>query len=366
MFTTGFGFIVDYLAEILRHLRGDDLSHRHQAFFSVGPQISTRDRDAIHKTMSGFMKLLFPAGAETEPEAEELLRLAIESRKRVKDQLKRIDSTYPLVDFHFVSKAGRIVAVTTLEEDEYPQFYYLHAASDPKQRGPAGAGGADAGTEGEESQETSAAFATKSPASHEPREGHLVFAENRKGVSFEDLFGPYIQSATKIVVTDPYIRLFYQVRNMMEFVETVIRLKAPEEQAAIELVTLPDALYPEKQRENLNAIVAACEGTGVTFSWAFDGTGNAHARHIVTDTGWKISLDRGLDIFHQYAMNDAFNLGNRLQKHRAVKQFEVTYLRLALMQNSNVASSQLPGLRELGVEPTPVDAVLDEFGRSWP
>ena len=75
-------------------------------------------------------------------------------------------------------------------------------------------------------------------------------------------------------------------------------------------------------------MVAACAGTGVDFTWAFDGTGTAHARHIVTDTGWKISLDRGLDIFQQYPMNEAFNLANRLQEHRAVKQFEVTYLRV--------------------------------------
>lgn len=56
-------------------------------------------------------------------------------------------------------------------------------------------------------------------------------------------------------------------------------------------------------------------------------TGTAHARHIVTDTGWKISLDRGLDIFQPYSMNDAFSLANRLQEHRSIKQFEVTYLR---------------------------------------
>ncbi len=89
-------------------------------------------------TMSGLLKLLFPAGGETETEVEELLRISMESRKRVKDQLKRIDSTYPPVDFHFVSKAGRKVSVTTLEEDEYPQFYHLHAAGDPKQREQAG------------------------------------------------------------------------------------------------------------------------------------------------------------------------------------------------------------------------------------
>ena len=47
----------------------------------------------------------------------------------------------------------------------------------------------------------------------------------------------------------------------------------------------------------------------------------------MTDTGWKISLDRGLDIFQLYSMNDAFSLANRLQEHRSLKQFEVTYLR---------------------------------------
>lgn len=64
----------------------------------------------------------------------------------------------------------------------------------------------------------------------------------------------------------------------------------------------------QKQQEHLDAVVAACEGTGVAFSWAFDGTGTSQARHVVTDTRWKISLDRGLDIFQQYPMSDAFSL----------------------------------------------------------
>jgi hypothetical protein len=45
------------------------------------------------------------------------------------------------------------------------------------------------------------------------------------------------------------------------------------------------------------------------------------------DTGWKISLDRGLDIFQMYSMNDAFSLANRVQEQRGLKQFEITYLR---------------------------------------
>jgi len=322
MFTSGFGFIVDYLAEILRHLRGDDLSNRYQQHFTVGPQISTRDRDAINKTMSGFTKLLFPAGGETETEVEELLRLAMESRKRVKDQLKRIDPTYPPVDFHFVSSGGRKIQVTTLEEDEYPQFYHLHAAGEANDHTQP----EDAAPEADEGSRVPAPVAASVPSSA-PKEGHQVFAENRKGVSFDKLFGPYLRGATKIVVTDPYIRLFYQVRNMMEFVETVLKLKAPEDQVSVELITCPDEGGIGKQRENLDAIVAACEGTGVTFTWRFDGTGTAHARHVVTDTGWKISLDRGLDIFQHYQMNDAFTFANRMQEQRALKQFEITYIK---------------------------------------
>lgn len=119
MFTKGYGFIVDYLAEILRHLRQEDYSNRLDLHFKISEKISTRDRDAIYKTMSGLLKLLFPNGGETAADVEELLRLAMESRKRVKDQLVRIDSTYPAVDFHYLGTDGAKRRVTTVEEEEY-------------------------------------------------------------------------------------------------------------------------------------------------------------------------------------------------------------------------------------------------------
>ena len=331
MFTAGYGFIVDYLAEILRHLRTDDFSHRFEEHFRLGPQISTRDRDAIYKTMSGLMKLLFPAGGETADEVEELVRLAVESRKRVKDQLARIDSTYPDVDFHFTGPDGRKRTVTTVEEEEFPQFYHLRPALDlreqatPPSPAPVVADGAEPASPRPAAPTAPTPLAFRLTAT----EGHHVFPENRKGVSFEKLFAPYLAGASKITITDPYIRLFYQVRNVMELVELVLRHKAPEDQVSIHLITCPDEGNIGRQREYLDAIVTACTGTGVDFTWAFDGTGTLHARHIVTETGWKIALDRGLDIFQQYPMNDAFSLANRMQEQRAVKQFEVTYLRIA-------------------------------------
>lgn len=73
---------------------------------------------------------------------------------------------------------------------------------------------------------------------------------------------------------------------------------------------------------------ASAATVGIRFTWEFDDSGGLHARHIVTDTGWKILLDRGLDIFQRYEMNDAFAFANRVQEQRAVKAFEVTCLRL--------------------------------------
>lgn len=325
MFTSGYGFIVDYLAEILRHLRQEDFSNRPDLHFKISEKISTRDRDAVYKTMSGFLKVIFPAGDETADDVEELLQLALESRKRVKDQLFRIDATYPDVDFYYTGSDGEKRRVQTVEEQEFSQFYYLKPALDPKQQDQTtDAVGDDVIEVEHEPRETSV---PSKPTKSLAEEGHHVFAENRKGISYDKLFGPYLDGASRIVVTDPYIRYFYQIKNMMEFVEMVIQRKALEDQVAIHLVTGPDDGNVQKQRELLESITEACIGSGVDFTWAFDGSGTAHARDIVTDTGWKIVLDRGLDIFQAPMRRDGFSLGDRLQEHRMLKNFYVTYVR---------------------------------------
>jgi ATP-dependent Lon protease len=327
MFTKGYGFIVDYLAEILRHLRSEDFSHRPDQYFKISEKISTRDRDAIYKTMSGLLKLIFPNGGETPDDVEDLLRLAMESRKRVKDQLARIDATYPAVDFYYTGFDGEKRRVTTVEEEEYPQFYHLKPALDPKEQEQREETGDDRSADVPHGEATLVVEPSR-PAQKVQAlaEGHHVFAENRKGISYDKIFGPYIAGASKIVVTDPYVRYFYQIKNMMEFVEMVIQRKLPEDQVSIHLVTGPDDGNVAKQRELLDSIADACAGTGIEFTWVFDGTGAGHARDITTDTGWKIVLDRGLDIFQAPIRKDGFALGDRLQDHRTIKGFYVTYL----------------------------------------
>jgi ATP-dependent Lon protease len=64
MFSDGYGFVVDYIAEVLKSMRNADYSDRYQQHFTLGSDISTRDRDGIHKTFSGLMKIIYPQMAK--------------------------------------------------------------------------------------------------------------------------------------------------------------------------------------------------------------------------------------------------------------------------------------------------------------
>lgn len=331
MFSDGYGFVVDYLAEILRQLRNQDFSDKYAHLFELSKDISTRDRDGIHKTFSGLMKILFPDGNATDAEVEEILRFAIEGRKRVKDQLMRIDSTYGKVNFSYTAKSGQVRTVHTLEQDEYPAYYYrgISASSATDEVEPA----LSAPVVSYNPVTQSAPIAA--PSINQPAERHQTIQDSQKGISFDKLFGPYLAGAASITVTDPYIRAFHQLRNFMEFLETIIKAKAPEDEVAVHLITTIDDAKPEQQVDILDRLMESTVGTGITFTWEFDGTGTIHARSIVTDTGWKISLDRGLDIFQMFDFRDMFAFANKLQQYRPCKAFEVTFIKVDHLSGDN-------------------------------
>lgn len=330
MFSSGYGFVVDYLAEILRSLRSHDYSDRYKGQFTLSDDISTRDRDGINKTFSGLMKILYPHGEATDAEVEDVLRTAIEGRKRVKDQLLRIDATYPAVRFAYQGADAQERLVRTLEEDEYPNQYHRRGATEVST--------ADLPQVGTDSLALiEAAPAMQGPASRpsnpvpmEPvlKEQHLVFHENQRGLSFDKLFSPYLVGAKRIIITDPYLRMFHQLRNLMELMETISKLQGPEDEVVVHVVTVEDDSNGDRQTESLRKIADACTGVGIQFSWAYDTSGTKHDRDITTDTGWKIVLGRGLDVFQRFELNDAFSFANRLQQHRQCKEFSVTFVRI--------------------------------------
>ena len=82
----------------------------------------------------------------------------------------------------------------------------------------------------------------------------------------------------------------------------------------------------EKQMENLNHVKDSFAETATPFSFEFDASPNFHARSITTDHGWKISVDRGLDIF-QWFEHSAFNAATNIQEARLTKGCEVSFIR---------------------------------------
>ncbi len=87
-----YGFVVDYLAEAFRELRRRNYTDVIDRSFSLGTDLNTRDAKAVRRTLSGLIKLLHPAGDPTKSEMAEYLELALEGRRRVKEQLKKMGS----------------------------------------------------------------------------------------------------------------------------------------------------------------------------------------------------------------------------------------------------------------------------------
>lgn len=102
-FTDHYGFVIDYLAEALRELRKSNFTEIIDRHFSLGSHLGTRDRKAVRKTVSGLVKILYPDGEVIEDELAEILELAMEGRRRVKEQLKKMGAfEYHQTSFSYV------------------------------------------------------------------------------------------------------------------------------------------------------------------------------------------------------------------------------------------------------------------------
>ena len=323
LFTNGYGFVVDFIAEVLKHLRTEDFPGAYKKHFEVASEVSTRDQTGFEKTFSGLMKILFPDGNATSKEIEELLAFAMEARRRVREHILRIDDTFKRHDFIYKPLSGGApVTVLTPEEIQYPVFAGPRVQKAAEGEAP------------QESHEETRTPAEPSPqktnpdVEEVPRTGHVVVPENTKGWSYRRLFAKHLTGARRITISDPYVRMFFQARNLMELLHLIYDIAPEGDEAAVHLITQSDPETCVRQEESLNQIVNAFTGSRVAFSWEFNHSPSFHARSITTDTGWKISLDRGLDIFQRYEIS-AFTLAASVQEERLTKAFEVTYLRIS-------------------------------------
>lgn len=89
-FTDDYGFITDYLSEFIRELRKEQYGDALDRYFHLGKNLNQRDTIAVRRMVDGYLKLIYPDASFQKPDVEEILRLALEMRRRVKEQLKKL------------------------------------------------------------------------------------------------------------------------------------------------------------------------------------------------------------------------------------------------------------------------------------
>ena len=104
-FTDDYGYITDYLAGFIRELRKEQYGDALDKFFVLGKNLNQRDTIAVRKMVGGFIKLLYPDGEYTKEQLEEILRVSLEMRRRVKEQLKKLGGMeFYDVNFSYIDK----------------------------------------------------------------------------------------------------------------------------------------------------------------------------------------------------------------------------------------------------------------------
>ena len=310
MFTADYGFIVDYIAEVLKVLRKEDYSKSYQKYFELSNTITTRDKTAIEKTFSGLVKVIYPDGEFTESDAKEILDFAIEGRKRVKDQLRKMDETFndEVVNFEYTDRSGKLFKIETLEVLEY---------GDPKL-------GIETSSNLDATVELTELQSQKLVPESKPLEGiHQSIRDNQTNISYKKLFGNYLVGATNYTIKDPYIRLPYQFRNFIELCRLIAELKSNDSEVKIHLVTNNNEDYIANAKESFSELIDSLTSLGIDLSYEFSNV--QHDRSIEMDNGWKIILGRGLDLWQK--TSGRYDIAEYYQEKRLCKEFEITVIK---------------------------------------
>jgi len=279
----------DFFGEVLHELRprlefADYVSHS----LRLPSCEDMRDNKAIARIAEGFLKLLFPDLNVTEEEFIEFcVNPALRMRQQIRDELTKIDPEYSWV------------SIRSTQPDE---FQLLHPAEKPQ-------------------EEPNAPKADPLPATRAPEATTVDIREGQTGISYRKLFEPYLRGASEITLVDPYIRLDYQIFNLMSFIEM---LDGSDDALTLKVITAAGSYEEEVDlSEKLDQVQAGALAKRIEFSYEFDSS--KHDRCIQTNTGWRITLGRGLDIFHR--AEGKYSLGFIDQTQRKCKETSIVFSR---------------------------------------
>jgi ATP-dependent Lon protease len=283
------GFKGDFFSEVLHQLRVD---LRYWDYIQQNVKLphceDMRDNKAIRRLAEGFLKLLFP---DLELSKDEFMTYcvnpAVRMRQLVRDELSKIDQ-----EFGWVS----------IKSQMPDEFQLSHPDEQP-------------------SPGAKAKVIDPLVPDRNPKETVINIAEGQKGISFEKLFLPYVRGAKSIRIFDPFIRQQYQVINLLNFFEI---LDPQDENLRVDLVTKCETYQMDEVTRRLDELRDSLRRDNIDFNYVFDQA--LHDRWMETDTGWQITLGRGLDIFQK--LDDKFSVGFMDQTKRKCRATKITYIRM--------------------------------------
>lgn len=329
-YNNNFGLITDYMSEALHYLFVHDSDYVGivNTRLKKGDNIEGRDNRALQKTISGFIKLLFPTGQPTDEEFDEIVEYAIEGRRRVKEQLnkRKPDEEYARINMSYINKDGQKVVVYC------PESKYSVATQNPRKEV-----NVQVLVEPKEPivvprEEISDAHVSSVNAVEEdiipqgPQPKSLDIRHGDIGYSYDNLFAEYLDGAKAIELQEPYLSNIYQQQNLTRFAEMIVKLGTCKKFVLTTKVceTLEDT---QKVQNSLEQLKAALADMDVEFEYTFSDL--IHARYIETDNGWNISLDRGLHIYQAPSQpKNYFMMGYYDLELRPCKETKIIYTRL--------------------------------------
>ena len=308
-YNNNFGLITDYMSEALHYLFVHDSDYVGvvNTRLKKGDYIEGRDNRALQKTISGFIKLLFPTGQPTDEEFDEIVEYAIEGRRRVKEQLnkRKPDDEYAHINMSYINKNGEKVIVYC------PESKYSEATQNPRKEA-----GVQVLVESvvtapqiEPAMPTATAIFTQTTPIEDtsedngPKEKTVDVQYGDTGYSYDELFAEYLKGANIVMLEEPYLAHGFQMTNLVRFVELLVKVGDCK---IFKLVTKPGET-PEESRlisdslMKLRDTLDDMDDCNMKFEYEFDE--NSHDRFIRTSNNWDITLGRGLHFYQNMNPN---------------------------------------------------------------
>jgi ATP-dependent Lon protease len=304
--TSNFGFITDYIAEAFHYQftktnRYEEVNSR----IKLGKSVEGRDEKGIKKTLCAFLKILHPIEKPTDEEFEEYVAYAVESRRRVKEQLnkRKSDDEFANINLSYFNSEDKEIIVYCPESEkaiatQEPLRKRLvpdDSQDEVKEKPPEKAEIIEEIKQEEEKPQEL--------KPEEPQEKHFTIFYDDTGHSYESIITPYLVNASEITIEDPYIRVTHQIQNFVRFCEAIVK------NSNIKTINLIGG-YDEQTnlselRDNLGNVRQSLADMDILLNVKLDP--KMHDREIRIDNGWVIKIGRGLDFYQK--PNSWFDIG---------------------------------------------------------